>query len=391
MRNTINQFLGSWEFNIDDCSEKFMENSETMHIDYLKIRAKQEIRNTAIREFVEELVARSGTGDTKPLNLPSAMTIGVELETIGLSPDEISEIRGFLKLFDIDYLKGFSVKFDMTVRELDKNGKAKKIGAEIESPILNDTEDSWTKLLNACAFLRAIGCKVNKTCGGHIHIGANIMGVDEMAWKTLLNVWGKAEPMIYAMSNRRGEMTRKGAIRDYATKIEKAISSVDWSRIKIKRERDLLELSLIMFGMDNFARYKAINLSNLSNAYKNTIEFRLSNGTIDYNIIRENILLYARLIQMVKIHSIDPTRKKKQLEDFNEAFEYGAPEIARIDQFLELVFDNEEERQIYYKRWLSKFDKRFLDGEYHSSSRAQGPQYLEAEMFGFSLGEIGEH
>lgn len=43
-------------------------------------------------------------------------------------------------------------------------------------------------------------------------------------------------------------------------------------------------------------RYSGLNLTNIGNSKKNTIEFRMANGTLDPEVIKQNVFLYASLI-----------------------------------------------------------------------------------------------
>lgn len=91
-------------------------------------------------------------------------------------------------------------------------------GTEVSSPILRDREEDWKKLRNALSFIKCLGGVSNKTCGGHIHIGANALGYDTEAWKLCFETYSEIEPLFYTISNRRGEKTRDGVIT-YAKEI----------------------------------------------------------------------------------------------------------------------------------------------------------------------------
>lgn len=52
-------------------------------------------------------------------------------------------------------------------------------GYEVVSPILSG-EKGIAELRKVCETLTQIGCKVNKKCGLHVHLGANFLGVDRV-------------------------------------------------------------------------------------------------------------------------------------------------------------------------------------------------------------------
>ena len=311
------------------------------------------INSFAMNGFFDELMLEGNYFDISPLNLPSSMTMGIEIECVGPNKDEIINLKNMLQKYGINFLNDFRVKSDSSVHETDKSGK---FGAEVVSPILEDTEEDWKRLRNTCMFLKVIGSKVNNTCGGHIHIGTNILGVDKKGWETFSKVWAEVEPLIYMISNRRGERTRASVGR-YAKMSANDINQIEWKSVRIRNEEDISRLA---YDIDCGNRYRGLNLTNVGNPGKNTIEFRLSNGVVDYNIWRENMLLYGRIIQMAKLHSIDPSRKQKSLDEF---FEQDLSEKEKLTRFLNLVFDNDSEKEIFYKRWQYRAGETPVFGE----------------------------
>lgn len=209
---------------------------------------------------------------------------------------------------------------------------------------MEDCESDWKILKDACRFMQVLGGTANKTCGGHIHIGANTLGVDKKAWEYFLKIWSEAEPLIYMISNRRGEKTREKASL-YARPASEAIDNIFFESINLKNTEDVESLARKVSSNN---RYKGLNLINVHSKTKNTIEFRLPNGTLDYNIWRENILLFGRMIQVAKSRSIIPTFKEKE---YNRFFESDLSEKEKVVRFLNLVFDDEKEKDIYMQRW----------------------------------------
>ena len=89
-----------------------------------------------------------------------------------------------MSMTELSYLDDFHIKKDVSVIE-----KGGKLGVEVTSPVLTDTEESWRKLDTACRFIRALGGRPNKTCGGHIHLGTNFLGLDTQAWRNFRYLW----------------------------------------------------------------------------------------------------------------------------------------------------------------------------------------------------------
>lgn len=321
------------------------EGGSLSHFSGRKYNPRKSIDTIAMRGFIKDLMFKGKELDVSPLDLPSTMTLGAEIECVGAYKTEILDLEKKLRTYGVDYLNRFRVKYDTSVHKTDKQGQ---LGAEVVTGIMEDTVEDWTNFRNACLFLKAIGCEANRTCGGHIHIGTNTLGVDKRAWEVFLKTWAEAEPLIYMISNRRGEKTRKG-VDHYAKLSDSSIHSIDWKSVKIRDESDVTRIAGRIsddgWGGD---RYRGLNLTNVGTLGKNTVEFRLSNGSVDYSVWRENMMLYGRMMQMAKMQSIDPSRKKKEMEAF---FEHGIPEKEKMKRLLNLVFDNDEEKEIFYKRW----------------------------------------
>ena len=322
-----------------------------------------DLSEQAIEWAIEALrYERYGKYDTSPLDLPSIMTFGLELEGVGLTKEAMIEIRKQLK-----GLESFRVKTDMSVRD-DKGS-----GCEVVSGVLMDNSFHWNDLAKACDILRLVGFRANHTCGGHIHIGANILGADTIAWKTFFNVWKEVEPLMYMISNRKGERTRDGAV-GYAGLITPFAERMDWRNVSLKKEDDIAKIRNMLcekmvetwnptingYDFSVYDRYHSVNLTNLGTPEKNTIEFRLPNGTIDYNIVRENILLFGRLLQACKMHSMAPAYKN---EEYQDLFQQDLPEKEKLMRLLDFVFDKEEEKQIFIERWRSRAGEEPLFGE----------------------------
>lgn len=312
------------------------------------------IKDTAIKEFIDDFLLEKAH-DVSPVGLPRNTTIGVELEFVGIGKNRFENL---MRRIPADFMNGFKAKKDVSVQE--KNGN---LGMEITSPVLDDTVESWKKLDKVCRFIRALGGRSNKTCGGHIHIGVNVLGVDTQAWENFSDIWKEAEPLIYMMSNRRGEKPRKG-IGTYAAPSGEKLDCIEWGKVAMKEHDELWMLrETFAFG----DRYFGFNPDNIGIPRKNTIEFRLPNGTVDYDILRENIAFFGKILKISKLRAVEPSIKQKEWEDF---FEEGLEEKEKVQRFLDLVFNTEEEKDVYLQRW------QYMAGE-HININFQNKSYKE--------------
>lgn len=91
----------------------------------------------------------------------------------------------------------------------------------------------------------------------------------------------------------------------------------------------------------------------LGNKKKNTIEFRISNGTTNPETVKENVFLYASLIKS----AVDMTRyPEKFVEKQQKFYKRDILEEEKVDAFLDLIMDEPVDRQVYKERWESVKD-----------------------------------
>ena len=136
-------------------------------------------------------------------------------------------------------------------------------------------------------------------CGGHIHIGADYLTKPE-SWKNLTEIWGNAENIMYAISNKSGDKPRYG-VPQFARPISSNFEEIlNKGTIDLKSEEDLKKfLKDAQKDKDGkIDRYYGINFANVGED-KNTIEFRLPNGTIDAKTWIENINLFGGIISVI--------------------------------------------------------------------------------------------
>lgn len=316
------------------------------------------------------------------INIPEKMTLGVELEVVGAAS---SYLYGEL-------LKGFSGKNDGTVKD------EKYMGVEIVSPILNS--NNACNVLSVAKQLVTLGEYTNKSCGGHVHIGSKYLEVKDdecnineeatkFAWKSLLEMWKSTEEIMYKITSPAGEEHRGiRYAKPMATKIERMLEHDDTAMTvygykEIIKEKQTEEEPIIS------ERFFSLNLSNL-NEGKDTLEFRLANGTINPKELKANIEIFASFVDMSRRIGIVRYKEKNEVqltkneEVLLEKYEkitknLDMSEVERKNALLDILFDNEK-REIYDERYeKSSFD---LVNEMH---KFEFKQYREQNAYGAEL------
>ena len=225
----------------------------------------------------------------QPTTLPKEMTIGVEIESEG--PCNWENIRETIDEAELDWVA--------------KDDGSLQNGTEVVSTILTESTASM-EIFKICQELRRLRQTTSKRCGGHIHIGADYL-TDIQDWRNLRTIWNNAEEIFYAISNAKGEIPRQGVI-EYASPISKKDETFS-ETIKLDSEDDLEKYIKLLKEIQG-SKYSGINYRNVGSSGKNTIEFRLPNGTINPTTWVENINLFGGLIRTS--HELSKIMKKTE-------------------------------------------------------------------------------
>jgi len=214
---------------------------------------------------------------------------GVEIEF--LAPVDRAEIAAAVRNAGIscnaqeyNHVTGPAWKIitDSSVR--DNTGKFQ--GMELVSPILNG-KDGLAQIEPICRVLNQTGCKVNMTCGLHVHHEAGEFGMDKIG--KMIKYYKKAEPVLDSMMPN----SRRGDANHYCQTMKK----LDENRLPDSRYFKVNFQSLVRHG---------------------TVEFRHHSGSIDADKIQCWVILTAlimhRIIKGGQVKSDKPYKKWLELK-----------------------------------------------------------------------------
>ena len=255
------------------------------------------------------------------------ITIGVELEACN------ENIKNFNKTKTV--FNDFNIKQDLSV----------KSGFEIVSPILHYNLTDMNKLYQVCELLKRCNFYTDQSCGGHIHIGASYFTSKE-DYYMLVYLYSNVENILYYITDKEGTIKRSSVERFAMKSKEEYLKAIDEGLFN--KEHFNSEITDI-FNEINKDRYKGLNFKNIGNADKNTIEFRMPNGEIEFSELLANIKLFAKLIEMShELVQIDKTDiiKQKALK-----LSHTKDEEEKLLLLLEILFPNPTDRIIYLKRY----------------------------------------
>lgn len=148
------------------------------------------------------------------------------------------------------------------------------------------------------------------------------------------------------MSNQNNEAPRN-MINNFAITSEDVIFSLfEDGEVNIKSQEDYGKVMKAM----QCTRDRGVNVTNLCENGKNTIEFRIPNGSINPQVVRENIKFFGSLLQVSKEMSLNPMFKNREFKILKQK---NLTEKEKVESLLNLLFDDESEKSIYRERWDS--------------------------------------
>lgn len=287
------------------------------------------------------------------IGLDEKTTFGIELELNGISPEVLQRLIGKGKLYD-DFKEKYGLNSAFLDWIIDYDGTVPD-GVELISPVMSDNEKSWKSLEEVCIAMKALNASVGGSCGGHIHIGTNILGTDEKAWKNLFKIWELAEPIIYKVSNKAGEDYRAATLNEAAPVANIIEDMFEKDIISINSRQDVINVATeytkrYLDGMSCSGRTKAMNLQCIAEGKQDTIEFRIPNSSLDFEELQNNIKFFARIVEVSKQLSLDEEYKKNIFEKFISSED----EQIRMYALMDLLFDNDKDKKIFFDRYYSR-------------------------------------
>ena len=309
----------------------------------LRLNEKEKLQLVLLTED-EEYIDKSLNlnNDIKKINLPDNMTIGVEIEAEG-----IEKLQQYKNMFS-----NWKAKGDGSLKD----------GIEVVSPVLSGSNEDSKNIYKACYMLENLGCSTSERCGGHVHIGADFLK-DKQAYLNLLEIFGDSEEILYTISNNAGEITRIGGASQYAVPISKKIeNALESGKIDLKNSEDISKFASEIKAVQG-NRYSGINFMNVGESRKNTVEFRLANGTINPETWIENINLFGGII--VSAQSISKIQAKNE----QDRTEQEKSDLKKFEMLKDKTISNEERLDMLLDLTVSKEDKEIYQNRYKENSK----------------------
>ena len=227
------------------------------------------------------------------------MTYGVELEYTGAARSKVAKaiadelgataryVGNHLDNWAVEMADGrkWQVESDASVTGSRGGG-----GGEVVTPIL--TYADMPLLQRMVRAMREAGARVDGSCGGHVHVGAKDMTARQL--QSLVKVFYRQEELILKAAGVRPLRLSWYTRRQSERFVEK---------VAAMRQPTMDALADAYYEGTggrwqhySDARYRTLNLHNLWNGNKHTVEFRFFEGTLHAGEVRANVLLALTLV-----------------------------------------------------------------------------------------------
>ena len=259
-------------------------------------------------------------------DVDTRITFGLELECLTENYKEVLNCENILK--------NWKITQDASVKK----------GVEIISPVLSYDQESIKELKYVCEMLARNNFSVDSTCGGHVHLGFDYFE-DVFEYAIFLTLYSRIENLLYIIGNRSGTTTRDG-FSEFAIFLNddtlNIVNNINYAKF------NCMDSYVHLIKDTQYNKYFGLNLTNIGNKEKNTIEFRFPNGELDFNEIIHNVKLFAKLFEVSK--EITYTRDKKLLSLYRDIISSYDMDM-QIENLLNLLFDNDLDKEFYMDRY----------------------------------------
>ena len=300
-------------------------------------------------EFIKELL-KYKLKLRNNLGINKFLTFGLELEfeNIKCNIDEFKELYNKLELTKGNIIELYHGTHLWNLVD----DKSLINGKEVRSSILIDDFKYWTSLSKLCTFIKKYA-SVGTHCAGHIHIGSQILNNKKEALLNLIKLWGVYENILYRYGFN--EFLNQNPDIKYSKP-----SSTDYLKIYDKVKNT--DYSIESLSLEFPERVKAINFSIATFvsdyrkiAYKDTIEFRSPNGTLDSVIWQNNVNTFIKLLLACLNDKFDMDivlKRQRELENSNDRFDYNKIYLDSALELSDIIFDNNLDKLYFLRQYI---------------------------------------
>ena len=286
-------------------------------------------------------IKRIHLGYRDMLGLPSDVTFGPEIEFENLSNDILNQY-----LLTID--DRFFSQIDGSLNN----------GGEFNSFLMKDSAFCWDILKKVCVFLKKNKADVSHNAGGHIHVGAHVLGSDCDAWRKFLKMYIAYECVLFRFFYG-DKIYARNKIMKYASPVADILYQ------KLSEFQDAKEFRDIFYALP-MNKYQAISFWSVNFIQVDlmkkghTIEFRMPNGSDEEIIWQNNINTCSKMLISSKSdldeEFLDYKLDKERVSSRYDFCLYQEVLLKNSLEFVDMVFNCNIDKVYFLKQYFKNFE-----------------------------------
>lgn len=315
-----------------------------------------EISNSDLKEIIDYL-NRYSLEYRSLLDIPSDVTFGIEIEMEHFKGG-VSDFRPFeVAINKIVGNEDWTIKNDITLNW----------GRELASEMYTNEPKTWEDIKNVCELASKYGT-IDIKCAGHVNIGSQIFGNNQLYWYRFLKLWTAYENVIYRFGY--GEYLTYFPFILYSAK---PIAKIFYERMDVFKKslegtvfdvikgleipnmnRDFLKKNALSF-------IKMYGISDYSMVQNNcVVEIRNNLGTLDEVIWQNYNNFYIHLMLYCASNKFDDDLLDKRImlqkDGFADIDGYNKIYLKQAIELCDLIFDNNLDKVYFLRQYLKNFE-----------------------------------
>lgn len=287
------------------------------------------------------------------LNLDESKKFGIEIEYEEALQSQVTKAiadlykNNFLKRQDTLWLN----KKDSSVHKQTPTGL---YGGEINSPILHDSQQTWSEVVIITNILKHSKATSTPKTALHIHVDQSILGTSLTTWLNFIKLWIIYEPIIYRFCYGEYPTNRNNLEKYFAFSKDYYLIQLKAFGLETCSNLDTL-LTRIKKGKYFGINFENVNLSDTTNK-KNTIELRIPNGTFEPIIIQNTVYFFIKLL--ISASKLSPNLLNQKISTLRP---YQTIDTSNIDVYAalelsDLIFDNNYDKFRFLRQYIKSYE-----------------------------------
>lgn len=276
--------------------------------------------------------------------------IGIDKNiSIGLEVEVNNEINN-------DFTFATQTGYELYSKDLDATVPR---GLEFKPPVFHDG-DEVKKIASFFKTIKDLGFHYDENqnnCGGQINLGLDYLDTKESVLN-FYQIYCNCEELLFYISNKEGQLSRQGIYRNSRFCPISELIGKRVIRDTATREELLYELFAEYYTSKLGLLYKknTVCVRDLNSEKEARLEFRIPNGSADFEVWKDNIRLYGKIMEAAKtIENISKKdylseREEEQMDSFASLL-YDVPLEEKQYHLMNLLFEDENLKDIYNRRY----------------------------------------